>query len=74
MLISNGCSELELQLDTCENKLNISVSRFTLKEGDDKVTSKLQSALLSVPFGRRCIWMQFLGIYKVEYRRNRKGY
>lgn len=65
MLISNGCSELELQLGGCENKLNISVSRFTLKEGDDKITSKCQSALLTVPFGRQRIWLQFLGTHEI---------
>lgn len=32
-----------------KSKFSISVSRFTLKESDDKVTSKLQSA----PFGRQ---------------------
>lgn len=70
MLISNRCSELELQLHGCENELNISMSRFTLKGSDDKVTSMVQNALLTVVFGRQCIWVQFRGIHKTQDGRN----
>lgn len=66
MMISNRYSELELHLDGCENKWNISVSRFTLKESADKVTSKLQSALLPVLIGRQCIWMSVFGFHKTQ--------
>lgn len=47
------------------------VSRFTLKERDDKVTSTVQNALLTVLLGRQCsFWLPFHGIHKTQDGRN----
>lgn len=46
------------------------MSRFTLKERDDKVTSAVQNALLTVLIGRQGIWMQFHGIHETQDGRN----
>lgn len=60
MLTSSGCSELELQLDGYDNKSNISVSRFTLKESDDSYKHASECT------AHGTVWRQFLG----KYRRN----
>lgn len=42
------------------------VSRFTLEERGDEITSTVQNALLTVLLGRQCIWVQFHCIHKTQ--------
>lgn len=71
MLISNGCSELDLQLGGFENKWNISVR--TLKEGDGEVPRGRQSMPLAVPFGRQRAGVQSCSILKIQRRRSHRS-